>query len=48
LLSIRDAIIISIADTLTSILAGCVIFAVLGAMAYESGKEIPDIVQEGK
>jgi solute carrier family 6 amino acid transporter-like protein 5/7/9/14 len=47
LLSRRDAIIISILDTFTSILAGCVIFSVLGTMARETGEPIETIVEGG-
>lgn len=43
----RDAIIISVLDTFTSLLAGCVIFSVLGAMANEKGVEIKDVVTSG-
>ena len=43
----RDCIIISLLDTFTSVLAGCVTFAVLGSMAKESGKEIKDVVRNG-
>ncbi|KAI1284868.1 Sodium- and chloride-dependent glycine transporter 2 [Halotydeus destructor] len=42
----RDAIIISIMDTFTSILAGCVIFAVLGSMAFKQGKPIETVVEK--
>lgn len=31
----RDAMIVSVLDTVTSIIAGLVIFSVLGAMAHE-------------
>nr|XP_027199269.1 sodium-dependent nutrient amino acid transporter 1-like [Dermatophagoides pteronyssinus] len=43
----KDAIIISVLDTFTSLLAGCVIFSVLGAMANEKGVEIKDVVTSG-
>lgn len=43
----RDAIIISVLDTFTSLLAGCVIFSVLGTMANEKGVEIKDVVSSG-
>ncbi|XP_046909992.2 sodium-dependent nutrient amino acid transporter 1-like isoform X1 [Dermatophagoides farinae] len=43
----KDAIIISVLDTFTSLLAGCVIFSVLGTMANEKGVEIKDVVSSG-
>ena len=36
----RDAMIVSILDTVTSIIAGLVIFSVLGAMAHELGVRV--------
>lgn len=43
----RDCLIISLLDTGTSLLAGCVIFAVLGNMAYENNESIEDVVKDG-
>jgi solute carrier family 6 amino acid transporter-like protein 5/7/9/14 len=43
----RDAMIISIMDTLTSILAGVTIFAVLGNLAVTLDKDIKDVVGAG-
>lgn len=40
--------IIAVLDTFTSILAGCVVFAVLGAMATKEQKPIESIVEGGK
>ncbi|XP_054711235.1 sodium-dependent nutrient amino acid transporter 1-like [Uloborus diversus] len=40
----RDAIIISVLDTFTNLLAGCVIFAVLGTLAYERNQDIASVV----
>ncbi|GIY46304.1 sodium-dependent nutrient amino acid transporter 1 [Caerostris extrusa] len=40
----RDAIIISVLDTFTNILAGCVIFAVLGTLSYQKNIPISDVV----
>lgn len=34
-------------DTFTSLLAGCVIFAVLGTMAHQQNVQIKDVVKEG-
>ncbi|XP_076364904.1 LOW QUALITY PROTEIN: sodium-dependent nutrient amino acid transporter 1-like [Tachypleus tridentatus] len=41
----RDALIISLVDTLTSILAGSVVFAVLGTLAYDLQKDISTVVR---
>lgn len=43
----RDAIIISVMDTCTSIIAGIVIFAVLGTMAKENNEPIDKVVKGG-
>ncbi|XP_077293648.1 sodium-dependent nutrient amino acid transporter 1-like [Arctopsyche grandis] len=43
----RDAMIVTSLDTVTSLLAGFTIFGILGNLAQESGKEIPDVVQSG-
>ncbi|XP_035231754.1 sodium-dependent nutrient amino acid transporter 1-like isoform X2 [Stegodyphus dumicola] len=40
----RHAIIISVLDTFTNVLAGCVIFAVLGNLAYERDLDISEVV----
>lgn len=45
--SYRDAVIISVADTLTSFLAGFVIFSILGNLAQELGVEVKDVVDSG-
>lgn len=45
--SYRDALIISIADTLTSLLAGFVIFSILGNLASELGVPVADVVDSG-
>merc|ERR1711902_411022 len=41
----RDALIISVADTFTSLLAGTVIFAILGHLAHETGQEVEEVVK---
>ena len=45
--SYRDALIISVADTLTSLLAGFVIFSILGNLAFELGVPVKDVVDSG-
>lgn len=42
--SIRDAMIISLMDTATSFLGGVTIFAILGNLAHESGKNVTEVV----
>ncbi|OWA53485.1 Sodium- and chloride-dependent glycine transporter 2 [Hypsibius exemplaris] len=44
---LRDAVAIFVADTITSFLSGCAIFAVLGFLAHETGHAIHDVVQAG-
>ena len=39
--------IVSVADTFTSILAGFSIFSILGNLAHRTGKDIIDVVQAG-
>ncbi|XP_055596972.1 sodium-dependent nutrient amino acid transporter 1-like isoform X2 [Uranotaenia lowii] len=44
----RDAMIISWLDTFTSIIIGCIVFGVLGNLAYVTNKDnIQDVVREG-
>jgi solute carrier family 6 amino acid transporter-like protein 5/7/9/14 len=45
----RDAMIVSVLDTVTSIISGLVIFSVLGAMAHDLGPgvSITDVVKSG-
>lgn len=43
---IRDAIIVSVIDTGTSILSGCCVFSVLGSMAYQQGVDIANVVNK--
>jgi len=45
--SYKDALIISFADTFTSVLAGTVIFAILGHLSYELGVPVKDVVKSG-
>ena len=39
--------IVSVLDTITSFIAGIVIFSILGAMAYEMNVDIESVVAEG-
>ncbi|CAL4207512.1 unnamed protein product, partial [Meganyctiphanes norvegica] len=43
----RDAWIMSLADTLTSLLAGFTVFSILGYLAHELGKDVHDVVTAG-
>jgi len=43
----RDALIVSFADTATSILAGSVIFSILGHLAFELDVDIKEVVKSG-
>merc|ERR1712183_23436 len=45
--SYKDALIISVADTCTSILAGTIIFAILGHLSHELQKPIEEVVKSG-
>ncbi len=42
-----DAVIISLSDTCVSILAGVVIFSMIGFIGYKTGKDVPDVVADG-
>jgi solute carrier family 6 amino acid transporter-like protein 5/7/9/14 len=44
----RNTLVVSIANVLTSIFAGFVIFAYLGYLSYITGQKIEDVVTEGK
>lgn len=39
--------IISLMDTMTSVLGGVTIFAILGNLAHESGKNVTEVVSAG-
>lgn len=43
----RDAISIALANGITSLTSGCVVFAILGYMAHESGRSVLDVVKGG-
>ncbi|XP_074605414.1 sodium-dependent nutrient amino acid transporter 1-like isoform X1 [Brevipalpus obovatus] len=42
----KDVIIISVIDTISSLLAGCVIFSVLGSMAFERGVDVSEVANK--
>lgn len=44
----RDATVVTVLDTFTSLMAGCTIFGILGNLAYETGVEdISKVVNGG-
>ena len=43
----KDAVMIAIANSLTSLFSGCVVFAILGYMAHDSGKSVMSVVKGG-
>lgn len=43
-----DAIIVACMDSLTSLLAGCAIFASLGYLAFTMKKDVHEVVESGK
>ena len=44
----RDAILFAIVNSLTSILAGFVIFSILGYMAVRQGVSVKDVAESGR
>ena len=43
----RDALIVAIANCLTSIFAGFVIFSTIGFMAHQAGKSVGNVASAG-
>ena len=43
----RDAVVVALINSVTSIFSGFIIFAVLGFMSQETGKDIVNLIQEG-
>ena len=41
----KDAVVIAIANGLTSLFSGCVVFAILGYMAHEANKPVFEVVK---
>ena len=46
-LSLRDSLVVSIGNCLTSFFAGFVIFAIIGFMAYEMKTDIHEVAKQG-
>jgi hypothetical protein len=47
MLACRDMWIIGLGDALTSVYAGCVVFATLGYMAHQTDRPIDDVAVKG-
>lgn len=47
LMIFRDALVVSVLDTITSIISGLVTFSILGATAHDLGVNISSVVKEG-
>lgn len=45
---VLDTWAISLTNSITSLLAGTIVFSTLGNIAFEQGKDIDDVVAEGK
>lgn len=43
----RDALVVSVMDTITSMISGIVTFSILGAMAHDLQVQIRDVVKDG-
>lgn len=43
----RDALVVSVMDTITSLISGVVTFSILGAMAHDLNVPINHVVKEG-
>ena len=43
----RDSLLVAILNCLTSLFAGFVIFAIVGFMAHDAGKEVDQVVTQG-
>lgn len=43
----RDALVVSVMDTVTSMISGIVTFSILGAMAHDLEMPIRDVVKDG-
>lgn len=48
LILFRDVLTIAAVDAVTCILAGFAIFATLGFLAHNQGKEVEDVISQGK
>lgn len=47
ILCCRDALVVSVMDTVTSMISGIVTFSILGAMAHDLNVDIKDVVKDG-
>ena len=48
ILFFRDAYLICLIDTITSIFAGFVVFTILGVMADETGSDVESVIEDSK
>ena len=44
---LRDTLIVTLVDALISLMCGCAVFAVLGNLAHQQGKQVDQVVADG-
>ena len=44
---LRDTLIVTMVDAVISLMCGCAVFAVLGNLAHEQGKQVDQVVADG-
>ena len=44
---LRDTLIVTLVDAVISLMCGCAVFAVLGNLAHEQGKQVDQVVADG-
>ena len=44
---LRDTLIVTLVDAMISLMCGCAVFAVLGNLAHQQGKEVDQVVADG-